>query len=188
MTTTNITDLPTTEQKSENNISMEINNIPQQNSNTDIGHSNNSSQTNDMKELLDGINIASKTGATQLSSRDIPITTEYIMKDPEIKPNFIPQTGGQYISDMDENINIDYQNKDINSSDYIYDEIQIPLMLSVLYFLFQIPIIKTSLYKYLPSLCNVDGNYNLNGLFFISVLFGLVFFIMNKIKTYLSSI
>ena len=48
-----------------------------------------------------------------------------------------------------------------NSLDSIYDEIQTPLLISILYFLFQLPIMKKTLFKYIPYLCHSDGNYNL---------------------------
>jgi hypothetical protein len=67
-----------------------------------------------------------------------------------------------------------------NSLDTIYDEIQTPLLISILYFLFQLPIMKKTLFKYIPLLCHNDGNYNLYGLLFSSVTFGLVFVSLSK--------
>ena len=67
-----------------------------------------------------------------------------------------------------------------NSLDSLYDEIQGPLLLAVLYFIFQLPIFKRVIYKYLPFLCNMDGNYNINGLFFVCALFGFIYYFLTK--------
>jgi hypothetical protein len=67
-----------------------------------------------------------------------------------------------------------------NSLDSIYDEIQTPLLLSILYFLFQLPIVRKTLGKYIPLLCSNDGNYNINGLIFTCALFGFIYFMLSK--------
>jgi hypothetical protein len=67
-----------------------------------------------------------------------------------------------------------------NSLDSLYDELQGPLLLGILYFIFQLPIMKKSIFKYLPFLCNTDGNYNINGLMFSSALFGIIYYSLSK--------
>jgi hypothetical protein len=78
-------------------------------------------------------------------------------------------------------------NQKNNSLDDIYNEIQTPLLLAVLYFLFQLPFFKNILYKYLPLLFSNDGNYNIKGFLFISVLFGLLFHLLIKLTGYFST-
>jgi hypothetical protein len=39
---------------------------------------------------------------------------------------------------------------------------------------------KKTLFKYIPFLCHNDGNYNLNGLLFTSIIFGFLFFSLSK--------
>jgi hypothetical protein len=74
-----------------------------------------------------------------------------------------------------------------NSLDAVYDELQTPLLISILYFLFQLPILKQTLFKYIPLLCHNDGNYNLNGLLFTSVTFGFLFFSLSKTMKQINS-
>jgi hypothetical protein len=69
-----------------------------------------------------------------------------------------------------------------NSLDEMYNEIQTPLLLAVLYFLFQLPFFRKFLFNYLPILFSNDGNLNINGFLFTSILFGLVFYVLNKIN------
>lgn len=138
-----------------------------------------------ISQIVNGLQQASIAGATMLPSRDIPQTTHAIASDPQIQANYVPP------SSNDDYINDDYDNEETvhnytkanhvkNSLDSIYDEIQTPLLLAILYFLFQLPIIRKTLCKYVPLLCNNDGNYNINGLVFTSILFAVIFFVANK--------
>jgi hypothetical protein len=82
---------------------------------------------------------------------------------------------------------VDRYNKNLNrqnSLDDMYNEIQTPLLLSVLYFLFQLPFFRKFLYNYFPILFSNDGNLNINGFMFSSILFGLVFYGLNKITNH----
>ena len=67
-----------------------------------------------------------------------------------------------------------------HSLDAIYDELQAPLLLAVLYFLFQLPFFKKNVFRYLPFLCHSDGNYNFNGLVFTCGLFGFIYYSLSK--------
>ena len=48
-------------------------------------------QQNVMNELVNGIQRASVSGMTNLSSRDIPMNTTNMMNDDQIKPNYVPR-------------------------------------------------------------------------------------------------
>ena len=67
----------------------------------------------------------------------------------------------------------------------LYDEFQTPILIGVLFFLFQIPIINTLMFKYLSfmKIYNDDGNLNLYGFMFKSVLFGLTYFGFVRLTT-----
>jgi hypothetical protein len=139
-------------------------------------------------QLVTGLQQAILTGATQLPSRDIPINTTSLSNDPQIQPNYVPpppQNHEDYIKNYEQTSDmVDNYNKNMyrqNSLDDMYNEIQTPLLLAVLYFLFQLPFFRKFLYRYLSFLFSNDGNYNLNGYIFVSILFGLTFHILNKI-------
>ncbi len=131
-----------------------------------------------INQIVSGLQQASTAGATQLPSRDISQSTESITQDPQIQPNYIPpqQNHQDYISN--------YETPDISQNpdrlDNMYNEIQLPLFLSILYFLFQLPIVKKQLFNYLPFLFLKDGNMNIHGFVATSVLFGLSFYSINK--------
>jgi hypothetical protein len=129
--------------------------------------------------------MANQKGDTQLPSRDIPTN---IVQDPQVQMNYIPQPQPQnrdYISEYETNESM-IQNAIRKESkeqqlDHLYDEMQIPLLLAVLYFLFQLPIVRKYLNRYIPGLFFQDGQFNIYGYLFTSVLFGLAFFILQKL-------
>ena len=135
-----------------------------------------------ISQIVNGLQQASLAGATQLPSRDIPLTTERLASDAYVQPNYVPPpTNRDYIVENDRDIESYYrQEKTSQSLDSMYDELQGPLLLAVLYFLFQLPFFKKLVFKYLPFLCHTDGNYNVNGLVFTSALFGFIYYLLSK--------
>ena len=142
---------------------------------------------NNYNELISQLQRASANGATGLPSRDIPMDTKNISDDVEIKPNFIPQPprNDDYINNMQTPENLIMQNNreqtNIDRLDAFYNEFQLPLLISILYFLFQLPIFRRMIKKVLPSLFGQDGNPNLYGYFFNSLLFSSLFYILLKV-------
>jgi hypothetical protein len=158
------------------------------------GQSNLSLDQTTINQIVSGIQQASVSGATQLPSRDIPMTTTNLSNDAQVQPNYVPlppKNSVDYIKEYEDTDDmIDTYNKNTNrqnSLDDMYNEIQTPLLLAVLYFLFQLPFFRKFLYSYFPVLFSNDGNLNINGFGFTSVLFGLVFYILNKVTNHFSA-
>ena len=168
------------------NIRLEVNNnvkvdnpaqLLQQNRDNDP-----SIMQKNMNQFVTGIQQASAAGMTALPSRDIPQSQEHLIQDQQIKPNFIPQQLGEmqgqdYIANSKTSEDIIRENMrrqtKTDSLDSIYNELQIPILLGVLYFLFSLPIVRKNMFKYIPMIFNKDGNLNLGGYISNSVLFGL---------------
>jgi hypothetical protein len=135
-----------------------------------------------ISQIVNGLQQASIAGATSLPSRDIPQNTQQLTHDPAVQVNYVPPpppSQKDYIND--EPANYDYPEERVkNTLDKIYDDMQAPLLLSVLYFVFQLPIMRKMIFKYMPFLCNNDGNYSLNGLIFTSSMFGFIYFSLTK--------
>jgi hypothetical protein len=144
-TTTNIMDLPTDPANGgimNNNINLNASEqIPQSNIQSN-STSINLDQTT-INQIVNGLQQASATGATQLPSRDIPMTTNNLTHDASIQPNFIPQVphnhqqgNGDYISNYQQagDIMNEYNSnlERSNSLDDMYNEIQVPILLAVL--------------------------------------------------------
>ena len=192
MSYTSISDLPTDPSGGgsiEGNIQLVAEESKQMSNSTNSSTINLDQTT--INQIINGLQQASSTGVTTLPSRDIPMATTGITQDAQIQPNFIPpSTNENYIDEGDEISDIIHNyNKQSNrqdSLDSLYNEIQIPLLLMVLYFIFQLPIFKTILFKHLPFLCTKDGNMTLRGLIFTSVLYGSVFYLLSKLITQFS--
>jgi hypothetical protein len=142
---------------------------------------------NTISQIVSGLQRASVNGATLLPSRDIPVLPTNISNDAQVQPNYVPPAPPaqhDYIKNQEENDDISNNyNKRMetnNSLDDMYNELQTPLLLMVLYFLFQLRFYRKFLFSYFPVLFSKDGNININGLFFNSILFGAAYYVLNK--------
>ena len=147
-----------------------------------------------MNELVSGIQQASANGGTSLPSRDIPTNTVHFADD-QVKPNYVPQPQQEqsdYIHNTDTEQDIlSRRMKNQNSRDsleILYDEFQIPIIIGLLYFIFQLPIVKSKVLAILPSLFNKDGNPNLTGYIINSLFFGIAYYIISKTLVHLQNV
>ena len=147
---------------------------------------------NTIQQIINGIQQASATGATLLPSRDIPQHTTTITQDPHIQPNYIPPSSMKdYIRDQQtretretrEQIIETYENREQQNQtlESVYNDLQLPILLFVLYFLFQLPVFKKYLFLYIPFLFSHDGNYNFQGYLFTSSLFAFFFYTIHHV-------
>jgi len=164
----------------------QINNQIQNNNPNMMNSQNNNIDQLTINQIVNGIQSASLNGATSLPSRDIPMMENIINNDSYKNTDYIPESSRKnYINENNNetqiinNYNSNQQQK--QKIDYYYEEFQYPLLISLLYFMFQLPIIKKIITKHITFLINNDGNYNLNGLVFMSILFGFIYYIINKI-------
>lgn len=137
-----------------------------------------------VNEFVSGLQRATSSGLTALPIRDVPRNTESVVSDEQTVPNYIPRDPVDYIREHHENTRsfMDHRAKTANQSeslDVIYDTLQVPILLAILYFTFQLPVMRKYLLLYLPSIFNKDGNHNLSGLLFISVLFSCTYYGIN---------
>lgn len=136
---------------------------------------------NTISQIVNGLQKASSNGVTKLPSRDIPTTTNQITNDEEIQPNFVPMphpTQHDYIPH--DEIIINKNNSSEETMDSLFQDLQIPIIIGLLYFLFQLPYLKQILFKRMPFVCSSDGNYNFNGLILTSLLFSISFLVYTK--------
>ena len=139
-----------------------------------------------LNQFVTGLQQASSSGMTALPSRDIPQSQDHLTQDPQMKPNFIPnnQAMGDYILNHQTSEDIIRENArrqtKTDSLDELYNEMQIPILIGVLYFLFQLPVVRKNIFKYIPTLFHKDGNYNLSGYILNSLMFAGLYFLMTK--------
>ena len=70
--------------------------------------------------------------------------------------------------------------------DMLYDELQTPLLVMILFFAFNLPYVNKTLIRNMPSLFQRDGNPSLSGYLFKTVAFGVSFYGITRASRYLS--
>jgi len=174
---TNIFDLPT-----DTNVKFNItDNIVGEN--TKLSSTESSLDPSIMNELVTGIQQARINGATNLQSRDIPINkTQYL--DVQVQQEYIPSSSkNDFIEEEEEeerksNSIFDYNNTKKYLLENNFSEWQLAIILSLIYFLFQLPFIRLLLSRYIPMFFFKDGNINIYGNIFMSLTFGLIYYIL----------
>jgi hypothetical protein len=154
--------------------------------------SNSIDEQKAMNEVVSGIQQASASGATGLPSRDIPTNTVHF-SDEQVQPNYVPQKEqNDYIQDTDTEQEIMARRmKSQNSRDsleILYDEFQIPIIIGILYFIFQLPVVRSKMLILIPSLFNNDGNPNLTGYVLNSLFFGILYYVISKLMAHLQQV
>lgn len=195
--TTNLSDLPSDPTGGGGgNIVLDTSEKPTQytpnieSSQTDL---NQIDQQKMMNEIVTGIQQANANGATALPSRDIPQSTVHFA-DEATQPNFVPTPAEQkdYIQNNDSEHEILARRiKNQNTKDsleILYDEFQIPIIIGLLFFIFQLPVVRSKFLSILPSLHNLDGNPNLTGYILTSIFFGICYYVISKSLTHMQTI
>ena len=140
-------------------------------------------------ELVGQIQQADKLGVTQLPSRDIPNNTDRVVMVQEIQPDYIPEQAAMedyiknYQTPNDVILAGEREEQSRDRLDILYSNIQMPLLVAILYFLFNLPVIRKYLQKWIPNIFNSDGNPNLVGYIVNSVLFGGLYYLLNNAIT-----
>tara|TARA_R110001599_G_scaffold300966_1_gene506351 strand:- start:1459 stop:2055 length:597 start_codon:yes stop_codon:yes gene_type:complete len=192
--TTNLDDLPLSPQN-DGNIQLETKEMnvkidnPAQELQTTRETDPEAKQKN-MNQLVNGIQQASAAGMLGLPARDIPQTQTHLTQDVQMQPNFVPEAPSDYIQEhqTSEDIiraNAHRQEKE-DSLDLLYAQLQTPILIGVMYFIFQLPVVRKNVFKFMPALFGKDGNPNLSGYVVNSVAFASLYFLMVRGIKYFS--
>jgi len=131
----------------------------------------------------------------RLPSRDIPMDSAGYIQDEQIQPNYIPKptAPSDYIQEYDKKMQHtlerhEKENYRKETADDLFAQLQTPIFLVLMYFIFQLPIINRLLYRFASVLpfFKEDGNLNLYGMLFKSTAFGTIYLCMDKIINYLT--
>jgi hypothetical protein len=133
----------------------------------------------------------------RLPSRDIPSNTDEYMQDIETTANYIPapKLTSDYIRDFQEDEEVAIKTHKVKKQrehliDTLLTEIQIPIFIGILFFVFQMPLIDALIFKRFSfmRIYNEDGNFNFYGLFMKSILFGFSYSVLTKGLEIISSL
>lgn len=147
-------------------------------------------------QLIKGVQRAQETGATRLQSKDIPQDPTQVTLDQQQKTDHVPHQGineapgEDYIQQMN-NIEtmISEKQKNANKEETLnqfYDEIQTPILIVVLFFLFQLPFTQQKIRLYLPSLF-INNKATLGAYIVQAVMFGSVYYSIKQLISILSN-
>jgi hypothetical protein len=169
--------------------------IPQQNNVMSLPQA--TQQPRNQNQFLPQYNMQQNEPQYRLPSRDIPVDPTQYLNDEQVQPNYIPmhKLTSDYIKDYEDENDIpihEYKQKKHRESlvDTLLTELQTPIFIAILFFIFQMPIINTLMYKNLAFLpiYNIDGNANFYGLFLKSAMFGLLYYVFYKFTNYISEL
>ena len=133
----------------------------------------------------------------RLPSRDIPMNSVEYQQDETVQANYIPKVKltSDYIREYEaanEQSHKEYrENKYRQETAHgLINDFQLPILVAMLYFIFQMPIVNTMLRKYFTfmSIYHDDGNFNLMGLLIKSIAFGSIFYTFNLISNKISNL
>jgi hypothetical protein len=133
----------------------------------------------------------------RLPSRDIPMNQLDYQQDEEIQPNYVPRAKltsdyiREYEAASEEALRThEREVRHEKAAGNLFSDLQVPILIAVLYFIFQMPIVTTLLYKYFSFLTihNADGNMNFTGLLLKSALFGALFYTMQFAATAINNL
>jgi hypothetical protein len=146
-----------------------------------------------INKIVMGLQQASSTGMTSLPTSHIPMQTQAHMQDPQIQPNYVPTTEkSDYIDQHDTIQSLMQQNKSTKQEqdklDILYSELQMPVIIMALFFVFQMPFFQKKFLKVFPGLFMKDGQHNISGYLVKTLLFGGLFYGINKATHYLSEV
>jgi hypothetical protein len=144
-------------------------------------------QAPNYNELISQIQKAAASGTTALPSRDIPIEPIKVATDNQIQPNYIPppQVEENYIKNHETPQHVIEENNKrmiaANLYDTLFNEMKLPIIIALLYFLFQLPAVKKHSKKFFPYLFKDDGNPNLYGYIFNSLMFASAVYVLLQV-------
>jgi hypothetical protein len=144
-------------------------------------------QAPNYNELISQIQKAAANGTTALPSRDIPIDPVRVANDNQTQPNYIPppQVEENYIKNNETPQQIIEENNKkmiaTNLYDTLFNEMKLPTIIALLFFLFQLPAVKKHSKNMFPYLFKDDGNPNLYGYIFNSVMFASMVYVLLQV-------
>ena len=128
----------------------------------------------------------------RLPARDVPVRdiTKEFLQDIEITPNYIPKPKitADYIKEyeaaaIEKEKEYEKEKDQEQKREEWFDLLQTPILVGILYFIFQLPIVNTLIFKRF-SFMNIyreDGNFNLWGLLLKAASFSILFWSIDQL-------
>lgn len=131
----------------------------------------------------------------RLPANNIPLMDSGRQDPASADPNYIPKlpkTTKDYISEYQESTDRklrEYEEQKLREKqmENWFDSLKTPVLIAVLYFVFNMPIVNKLIFKQFAflSIYGDDGNFNLTGLILKCVLFGSLYYVLEKSMRFL---
>jgi len=158
-----------------------------------VSFQDNSSGNNDsMNNMLKQVQEASQQGLTNLNS--VQTNNNIPINDAQSTANFVPQQQQQqaplqqntdYIQNHVSSENVDEYNKSLEKQqsvvDCMFNDMKIPIIVALLYYIFEMPSLKNYIFKLFPKFFKNDSNLTTIGMAFKSILFSSVYYSVVKL-------
>jgi hypothetical protein len=137
-----------------------------------------------------------------LPPRDMPMDPTQYTIDANVQPNYIPpipqekvQTTNEFMRRYEEEKTKELKShqekkKKKSKKDEIIEQSQVPIFVAVLFFLFNMPLVNSMIFKRLAFLqiYDTEGHMNTYGLFLKSASFGLIYYVASLLIDWLAEI
>jgi hypothetical protein len=141
-------------------------------------------QQQDMNAMINSLQDAAAAGVTNLPARDIPRETMQHAVDPQTRVEHVPQHEDYIESHNDRQRQaieaISRRQNREETVEVINNELQGPIVMASLFFIFQLPFLRKSIMRFVPSMLNDDGHYNIYGYIVVSLLFAGTYYGIDK--------
>ena len=156
------------------------------------GELSNAGSSEDVNEIVSGIQQAAQSGGLDLPSRDVPINTSSVTLDGQAQSDYIPEQKETYIETMETPETVlresSVEQKQMDNLNHIYNELHIFILIAFVYFIFQLPVFLKTMMKYLPFCFSEDKNLNLQGTIIKSILFSGILYVLSKSIDFISNL
>ena len=164
-----------------------ISDLPSSNVELEIKDKDEKLNLNDIFKKVEDVG---NKGNLALPSRDIPMDQSSVTMDRKSSTNYVPDNEDYINKIYERNVDIvenqrKKQNK-VETIDVIYSELEKPILMAILFFLFQLPIFNTILKKYVKGIFSNDENLNIYGYILKSVMYSSTFYLLIKSMEYIS--
>lgn len=137
-----------------------------------------------MNKIINGIQSSGSSTLGSLPSRDIPMNSIDLQLDERIRANYVPPSdkSHDFVNEYESSRPSRMKDKNTVKQDkqMAIDDLYVPFIVALLYFIFNMPVIMLFSYRYLKFFHTSDGNMNGIGLFIKSIIFGIFVYIIQR--------
>lgn len=131
------------------------------------------------QQIITETQLADQEGLLELPSRDVRPNPVSHTIDPQTVPNYVPQEQQIKIHNLP-------PQPSHHKATTLFDDFQVPILMSIVYFIFQMPFMDNVWRTYFPFFFQSNGSILLVGSIFISIMYSVGVYLVTKSIHYIS--